>query len=242
MINTKFSLVVPAYNEASIIENTIETLLSYLDRHFLDYELIISDDGSTDETKTIAEGIANPRLRCVGHIPNKGKGAAVRDGIMAATGHVVAYTDADLAYGIDVIEQMAEQIELEGVNLVIGSRKLHPEGYANYPPLRLIASRCFSFMTGLLAGFQYDTQCGLKAYTASAARQIFSRCETDGFAFDFEAMMVAVRLGYTVGQLPVKIENHRMSKVHVFKDSIKMFGDVIRIRRSVNKRLGEEKS
>lgn len=161
---------------------------------------------------------------------------------MAATGHVVAYTDADLAYGIDVIAQMAEQIELEGVNLVIGSRKLHPEGYANYPPLRLIASRCFSFMTGLLAGFQYDTQCGLKAYTASAARQIFSRCETDGFAFDFEAMMVAVRLGYTVGQLPVKIENHRMSKVHVFKDSIKMFGDVIRIRRSVNKRLGEEKS
>ncbi|NLW65564.1 MAG: glycosyltransferase [Clostridiales bacterium] len=241
MINKKFSLVIPAYNEASIIESTIKTLLPYLDRHFSDYELIISDDGSTDDTKAIAESIPDPHLRCVGHMPNKGKGAAVRDGMMAANGDIIAYTDADLAYGIDVIVPLLEKLEREGTDIVIGSRKLHPEGYENYPPLRLLASRCFSFLTGLLAGFQYDTQCGLKAFTAPAARQIFSRCETDGFAFDFELMMLAVRLGYTVGQLPVKIVNHRLSKVHVFKDSIKMFGDVIRIRRSVNKRLGEER-
>lgn len=242
MINTKFSLVIPAYNETFIIKNTIETLLTYLDDHFLNYELIISDDGSTDNTKAIAESISNPHLRCIGHMPNKGKGAAVRDGMIAASGDVIVYTDADLAYGVDVIAGLVEQIEREGTDLVIGSRKLHPEGYANYPPIRLLASRCFSFLTGLLAGFQYDTQCGLKAYTATAARQIFSRCETDGFAFDFEAMMIAVKLGYVVGQFPVKIENHRISKVHVFKDSIKMFRDVIKIRRRVSKKLGEEKS
>lgn len=242
MTDKKFSLVVPAYNESSIIESTIKTLLGYLDRHFTDYELIISDDGSTDDTKAITESIKDPHLRCVGHFPNMGKGAAVRDGVLEASGAIIAYTDADLAYGVDVIAKLAEQLESEGDDIVIGSRKLHPDGYADYPPIRLFASRCFSFVTGVLAGFHFDTQCGLKAYTAPAARQIFSRCGTDGFAFDFEAMMIAVRLGFKIGQLPVKIENHRESKVHVFSDSIKMFGDVIKIRRSVNEKLGKEKS
>lgn len=241
MTEKKFSLVVPAYNEAQIIEDTIRTLLLYLDRHFSDYELIISDDGSTDDTKAIAMGVGDPHLRCIGHMPNKGKGAAVREGILAAGGDIIAYTDADLAYGVDVIEKLAGQVE-QGYDVVVGSRKLHPEGYADYPPLRLLASKCFSFVTGVLAGFHYDTQCGLKAYRAPAARQIFSRCETDGFAFDFEAIMIAVKLGLTVGQLPVKIENHRESKVHVFSDSFRMLRDVVRIRRRVNKLSGKDKS
>ncbi len=235
------SLVVPAYNEAAIIENTIAQLLEYLDRGFSQYELIISDDGSTDNTKNLVESIANPHLRCVGHFPNRGKGCAVREGVLTAKGKVVVYTDADLAYGTVAIGRLVEKLLEDRTDIAIGSRKLHPDGYADYPPIRLLASRCFSLVTGIFAGFSYDTQCGLKAFTLKAAREIFSRCETDGFAFDFELMMLAQRLGCSVTQLPVSIVNHRESKVNVLRDSIKMMGDLIKIRRSVYKRLRGDK-
>lgn len=121
--------------------------------------------------------------------------------------------------------------------MAIGSRKLHPEGFEDYPLIRLVASRLFSFLTCLLAGFHYDTQCGLKAFSAVSAKRIFSRCKSDGFAFDFEVMMLAKGLSFSVTQLPVKIINHRDSKVQVLRDSIKMFGDIIRIRFAVKARL-----
>ncbi len=236
----KISLVIPAYNEAIIIRKTIETALSFLERCGSDYELIISDDGSTDDTKKIVESMPREHLRCIGHFPNKGKGSAVREGILASSGEIVAYTDADLAYGIDSVGELLDKLESEGTDLAIGSRKLHPEGYEDYPFIRLLASRLFSILTGLLAGFRFDTQCGLKAFTANAAKQIFSLCETDGFAFDFEVMMLAKGQKLTVAQLPVKIINHRDSKVAVLSDSIKMFIDIIKIRSAVKTRLKGE--
>jgi dolichyl-phosphate beta-glucosyltransferase len=240
MQSKKITLVIPAYNEASIIKDTIETSLSYLEQSFPEYELIISDDGSTDETRAIVESFSNSHLRYVGHMPNRGKGSAVREGILAAKGDIVAYTDADLAYGIEAVGELIQKLEAEGTEIAIGSRKLHPDGYKDYPAIRLLASRFFSFLTGLLAGFHYDTQCGLKAFSSKAAKEIFSRCETDGFAFDFEVMMIASGLSFPVAQLPVKIVNHRDSKVRVVRDSIRMFGDIICIRRAVKKRLERE--
>jgi len=241
MQNVKISLIIPAFNEEAIIRKTIETVLSYLELNFSEYELVIADDGSTDDTKSIAESTGNPHLVCVSHTPNKGKGCAVREGIMAADGDVLIYTDADLAYGIDAVGELAQKIESDGTDLAIGSRKLHPQGYRDYPPIRLIASRLFSFLTGRLAGFNYDTQCGLKAFSSKAAKDIFSRCETDGFAFDFEVMMYAMGLSYTVAQIPVMVKNHRESKVRVFRDSIIMFWDIVSIRKTVRKRIKGEK-
>ncbi len=240
MQNAKISLIIPAYNEKAIIKNTIETALDFLERNYSDYELIISDDGSTDETVKLAELITNPHLRIIGHKPNKGKGSAVREGILAACGDIVVYTDADLAYGIGTVGELVTKLQSKGADVAIGSRKLHPEGYEDYPIIRLLASRLFSFLTGLLAGFHYDTQCGLKAFSATAAKQIFSRSISDGFAFDFEVMMLTKGLALSVTQFPVKIINHRDSKVQVLRDSIKMFGDIIRIRFAVSRRLERE--
>ncbi len=240
MRNEKISLVIPAYNEAAIIKNTIETALAFLSRFSSDYELIISDDGSTDETKRIAESVSDAHLRIVSHFPNRGKGCAVREGVLAAKGDIVISTDADLAYGIEAAGELADKLAIEMADLAIGSRKLHPKGYEDYPFIRLIASRLFSLITGLLAGFRYDTQCGLKAFSAKAAKEIFSRCETNGFAFDFEVMLYAKGLGLSVTQLPVRIINHRDSKVAVMRDSLKMFGDIIRIRSTVRRRLERE--
>ena len=240
MQNAKISLVIPAYNEAAIIENTIKTALSFLEGRFTEFELIISDDGSTDNTRAVAESIHNEHLRCIGHMPNRGKGSAVREGILAARGDIIVYTDADLAYGIEAVGGLADKLAAEVADMAIGSRKLHPQGYEDYPVIRLAASRLFTFLTGLLAGFHYDTQCGLKAFSAKAAKGIFTLCETDGFAFDFEVMLLAKGLGLSVAQLPVKIINHRASKVSVFSDSIKMFCDIVRIRSAVKRRLRRE--
>ena len=240
MQKAKISLIIPAYNEKAIIINTIESALDFLERNYSDYELIISDDGSTDETEKIAKSIPNTHLRVIGHKPNKGKGSAVREGILAACGDIVVYTDADLAYGIESVGELITKLHSEDAQIAIGSRKLHPEGYRDYPMIRLLASRLFSFLTGLFAGFHYDTQCGLKAFSAKAAKQIFSRSISDGFAFDFEVMMLAKGLGLSVAQLPVKIINHRDSKVQVLRDSIRMFGDIIKIRFAVSRRLERE--
>ncbi len=240
MQNTKISLVIPAYNEAAIIKNTVKAALDFLEKNYSDYELIISDDGSTDETEALVRSIESSKLRLVGHKPNMGKGAAVREGILASEGEIVAYTDADLAYGIEAAGELIGKLQSEGSDIAVGSRKLHPQGYEDYPLIRLLASRLFSFLTGLVAGFHYDTQCGLKAFTAQTAKEIFSRSECDGFAFDFEVMMLAKGLKYSVTQLPVKIVNHRDSKVQVLRDSIRMFGDILRIRFAVKKRLERE--
>lgn len=240
MKKVNVSLVIPAYNEGAIIKSTVEEALLFLEARFPEFELIVSDDGSTDNTRSVVAGILHPRLRCVSHKPRRGKGSAVRDGILAATGDIVVYTDADLAYGLEAVGEMIDLLRETEADLAIGSRRLHPEGYADYPLIRLLASRVFGLVTGLLAGFRYDTQCGIKAFTADSALEIFTRCETDGFAFDFEAMLLAKALKLRVSQLPVTIINHRDSKVNVWKDSVKMFGDIVRIRKGVRRRLKQE--
>ena len=151
MQKAKISLVIPAYNEAAIIKNTINEALELLAGTGCDYELIISDDGSTDETRLIAQSVNDEHLRVIGHFPNKGKGCAVREGMLAAEGDVVISTDADLAYGIDAVGELASRLQNAGTDIAVGSRKLHPEGYEDYPFIRLLASRLFSLMTGLLA-------------------------------------------------------------------------------------------
>jgi dolichyl-phosphate beta-glucosyltransferase len=235
MQNVKVSIVIPVYNEAKIIRSTVETVLTYLENSFSGYELIIADDGSTDDTKTIVEGVESPCLHCVKLSPHRGKGRAVREGIMEACGDVIVYTDADLAYGLKTVGLLVQKIENGEHDVAIGSRKLRSDGYGDYPPIRLLASRLFSFFSGRLAGFSYDTQCGIKAFSSKAAKDIFSRCRADGFAFDFEVMMYAKALSFSVTQLPVKIINHGQSKVRVLHDSVRMFSDIICIRRAVRK-------
>ena len=235
-MHKKISLVIPAYNEAQIIASTAEAALAFLSAHYDDYELIISDDGSTDDTRAIVGGIGDERLRLAGHMPNRGKGSAVREGVLAAEGDVIVCTDADLAYGLEVIPGLVGLTD-EGAALAIGSRWLHSDGYADYPPLRRAASRTFHFMAGHMAGFSYDTQCGIKAYSRAAAREIFSRCECDGFAFDFEVLMLADKLGLKIAEYPVKIVNHRDSKVRVFRDSLRMFRDICRIKSAIKERF-----
>jgi len=233
----KISLVIPAYNEARIIADTVRAAEEYLSGAFSDYELIIVDDGSTDSTLACAAAAGSDKVRVIGYEENRGKGYAVRTGMMAAEGELVFFTDADAAYGFEAIGKAVSLFESTHADAVLGSRRLTNGAYDAYPPLRRTASHCFALLTRLAAGINYDTQCGFKGFTKQASEKVFPHCTIDGFAFDFEAMMIFSELGMTAEQMPVRIINHRESTVHVLRDSLRMFADILKIRLSVRRRI-----
>lgn len=231
----ELSLVIPAYNESEIVLETIRTVSAKLSELVREYEVLIVDDGSTDGMARLVDSCGDPHVRLERYTPNRGKGCAVRTGMLAAGGDVIVYTDADLAYGVDVFAVILDRFRAGDADLVIGSRRMNGEGYKNYPPLRILMSKCFGLLSHMISGLSYDTQCGIKGYRRQAAQAIFSKCATDGFSFDFEVLMRADKLGLRVEQIPVSVINFRASKVNVVKDSVRMFRDVFRIRRAVGK-------
>ncbi len=233
----KISLIVPMYNEAAIIEATARTYYEYLSSRFEDFELLFVDDGSTDGCGARAEALGLPHARVIRYTPNQGKGRAVKTGMLAADGDIRMFLDADVAYGTAVIGQAAELFaQHPETDMIIGSRPLHPEGYAGYTFIRKLASEVYIKVLNVAGGFRLsDSQCGCKAYRGPAAEAIFSRTETRGFAFDFETILWAQKLGYGILEMPVKVINHRESKVHMVRDTLRMLKELRQIRRRVMK-------
>ena len=227
------------YNEASIIESTARVLSDYMEKNFVDeeYEIIFSDDGSTDRSADIVSSLSLPCVRTVGYEKNRGKGSAIRTAVLASEGDIVMFTDADLAYGTDVIKTMVSALENNpSASLAIGSRNLSSDGYSGYTAVRKLASKAYIKVLCFVCGFKLtDSQCGCKAYRGDAARRIFAKCKVDGFAFDFETILRAQKDGLKITEVPVKIVNHRDSKVHVFSDAFKMLSDIGKIKRDINK-------
>lgn len=222
------------YNENAIITSTAQTLYSYMSENFAkgEWEVIFADDGSRDGCGDTVRALALPGLRVVGYEKNRGKGYAVRTAMLAAAGDIVMFTDADLAYGTDVIARTAKMFdENPAADLVIGSRNLSKDGYEGYTFMRRVASKIYIKVLCLAGGFRLsDSQCGCKAFRREAARRIFSRCEVDGFAFDFEAILFAVKYNMKVLEMPVKVINHRESKVRLLSDAIAMLADIRRMK------------
>jgi len=224
------------YNESSIIADTARTLSAYMEANFSDYEILFSDDGSRDGCGDIVRELALPNVRVVGYKQNKGKGCAVRTAMLAADGDAIMFTDADLAYGTNVIKQIYDIFESEPTDIVIGSRNLHKDGYEGYTFMRKVASKLYIKVLCLVGGLKLsDSQTGCKAFSAKAAKDIFSRCEVNGFAFDFEAILWAQKLGYKFREMPVKIINHRESKVNLVKDAFKMMKDLRKMKKRIKK-------
>ena len=233
----KFSLCIPMYNESSIIKETAKALHGYMAANFEDYEIIFADDGSKDGCGKMVEELGLPNVRLVGYEQNMGKGYAVRTSMLAAEGDIVMFTDADLAYGTDVIKQVYETFEANpDAEMVIGSRNLHKDGYEGYTAIRKLASKVYIKVLAIVGGFKLsDSQCGCKAFKGDAAKKIFARCEVNRFAFDFECILWAVKFGMKIVEMPVKIINHRESKVSVLRDSFKMVRDIIKMKKRIKK-------
>lgn len=233
----KISLCIPMYNENSIIADTAKTLSEYMEKTFEDYEILFSNDGSRDGSDKTVEALGLPNVRVVGYPDNKGKGCAVRTAMLAAEGDVVMFTDADLAYGTDVIKRVYDAfVEDPDAELVIGSRNLSGDGYEGYTFIRKLASKTYIKVLCLAGGFKLsDSQCGCKAFRRDAVQRIFPRCEVNGFAFDFEAILWAVKFGMKIKEIPVKVINHRESKVRVIRDTFKMLRDLRKMKKRIKK-------
>ncbi len=235
----KISVIIPMYNEEKIIRDTARDVHKYLLEKFGEgeFELLFSNDGSTDGSVAAVEELSLSGVRVVGYPVNRGKGCAVRHAMLAAFGDVVLFTDADLAYGIDVIGRFYDVfLKKPETEILIGSRNIGDDGYSGYTFLRKVMSKTYIKVLCLAGGFKLsDSQCGCKAFSGEAAQRVFSLCEVDRFAFDFEAIMIAERLGYKISEAPVKIINHRESKVNIVRDTLKMLSDLRKIRARVKK-------
>ena len=232
------SLVIPVYNEQEIIEDTIKTVRGFMDENFgSNYEVLFVNDGSRDKTQEIAGRFASDNIKIVSYEPNRGKGCAVRTGMLAATGDLIFFTDCDLAYGLDIIREGVSFLEQDkDAGILIGSRRKHKEGYASYTFTRKIMSSVFFTVLRVYGGIkQSDSQSGIKGFRREAAHKIFKLCETDGWSFDFEILLTAEKLGVKIIEMPAKIINHRASKVNVLCDSIRMLRDISKIKKRVKK-------
>ncbi|MEN6357056.1 MAG: dolichyl-phosphate beta-glucosyltransferase [Armatimonadota bacterium] len=231
--NIYLSVIIPVYNEQNRIGDSLIAVESYLKNFGKSYEIILVDDGSTDSTLDIVRQISNSgRLtRIVSYRQNMGKGYAVRQGVSAARGEYIAFTDVDLSAPIDQIPKLFSALK-DGYDVAIGSRAVKGAEIPVHQPLyRELGGKTLNLIIRMLAvrGIK-DTQCGFKLFRGDVARDIFSRCFINGWGFDVEALYLARKLGYTVAEVPVKWSHMEGSKLHPFKGALRVIADVIRMR------------
>lgn len=227
------SLVIPVFNGAPFLAETLKRVRSWAEQNADPAEIIVVDDGSTDGTAAIAEDVhrAIPRYTVV-HLPkNRGKGAAVRAGIKAAHGDCVVFTDADLPYGLKIIAAMRQRLHSHPESaLVFGSRSNPLSESKGYGAVRRLGRSFFSAVVKLFAipGVG-DTQCGIKMLRRDLAALVASRGIIDRFAFDIELFAIARQNNFGIIDVPVMLKHRRESSVRFVMDTVIMLKDILRI-------------
>lgn len=227
------SLIVPAYNEGRRLGPSLAAMSAFFRAAGFPYEILAVDDGSTDDTAAIiaAAAAADPALRAAGYGANRGKGHAVRTGMLAARGEYLMFTDADLSIPLAITADFLEALR-GGYDIAIASR-WHPASKNGVPPplVRRAMGAIFRWcVRRLVISDVRDTQCGCKAYRAEAARQLFSRSRIDRFSFDAEVIFLAARAGYRIKEVPFVLHYSPGSSVRPLRDSLLMVRDLLRIR------------
>ncbi|MGH9691065.1 MAG: dolichyl-phosphate beta-glucosyltransferase [Candidatus Acidiferrales bacterium] len=230
------SIIIPAYNEEKRLAHTVERIRDYFAHYHMGawkLEVIIVDDGSTDGTTRVAEEWAReiPFLHLVSNGQNRGKGYSVRRGMLEARGRIALFTDADLSSPIEESQRLLEAIE-SGNDVAIGSRALDRTLIdVRQSRFREVAGMIFNGFVRLLTGLRFhDTQCGFKAFRRERTRVIFEQQRIERFGFDPEILFLARRHGLRCIEVPVHWANHPGTTVRVFRDSLRMFADLILIR------------
>ena len=227
------SIVIPTYNESARIIQTLEKIFNYMEKGKNRFEVIVSDDGSRDNTTGVIEqkfsGKSN--LRILRRPVNKGKGLTVKEGVVNSKGDVVLFSDADLSTPIEEIDKLLKFIE-QGFDVVIGSRNLKdPDVEVQKTAHRFVMGRIFSVLIGLFVFWgTKDTQCGFKMFTRKAADEVFKRQKLEGFSFDVELIYLAKKLGFKVKEVPVNWHESEGTRVKLFRDSAKMTKDILKIK------------
>ena len=221
------SIVIPCYNGAGVIGRTLEILRDYCDQHMPDTEILVVDDGSTDETARIVT-VDFPSVRLVSLPRNSGKGHAVRTGMLAATGKLRLFMDADAPFDLSVIQTFVEYLGSKNFDVVIGSRTHgNYEQHTKRSLTRRLASGLMTvFISRVVLTGSRDTQCGLKGFRSEIAEYLFRESVVDGFAFDAEILYLSFKNDFDVKRIPVSLVRDDYSTVSVFRHGSRMLFDV----------------
>ena len=242
-MNPFLSIVIPAYNEEKRLPNTLEQLFQFLENQPFVSEIIVVENGSNDQTFEIAQQFAEIRKNVhVLHSEQRGKGLAIHRGVDAAVGEYVFMCDADLSMPVDEISKFIPP-QLENVDIAIASREAPGSVRYNEPYYRHFTGRVFNTLIRLLVLPRLqDTQCGFKCIRAQVARDIFPYQTLTGWAFDVELLYIARHHGYQIVEIPIDWYFNADSKISVVRDSLRMFLDLLRIRRNARRGLYDRKS
>src|SRR5437762_7513753 len=233
-----FTAVIPCFNEEARIGDTLRVTLDYLASNAPDSELIVVNDGSTDATAAIArEKLDGARIqtRLLENFPNRGKGAAVRSGLLAAREPIGLFFDADLSTPLGETPKLIQPIANGEVDIAFGSRALDRSLIGVHQPWRREqGGRVFNLLVRVATSLPFwDTQCGFKAFQLDVCRPILEAAHVNGFAFDVELLFLAHRAGLRIREIPVRWNHAEGSKVSFFRDSLRMLREVIAIRAQV---------
>jgi dolichyl-phosphate beta-glucosyltransferase len=230
-VSPRLTLIVPAYNEQARLPYTLGEIEKYVCAERLDCEVIVVDNGSRDATSAVVQQAIHtfPQLRLL-RTDRRGKGVAVRTGVLAALGEVVIFADADLSWAVTDVTRFMDLVDNRSP-VVIGSREGSGARRIGEPDYRHLMGRVFNRVVQALAvpGIE-DSQCGFKAFRADAAQAIFRRQRIDGFGFDVEVLYLARRLGYGIRVVPLEWEHKQNSRVAPVRDTLRMLSDVARVR------------
>src|SRR5229473_6031414 len=238
-ISMRFSLVIPAFNCRDTIEGTVKAGVEYLARHGNSSELIIVDDGSADGTAAVVERMVekNPALRLVTNSTNRGKGHAVRAGVLQSRGDRVVFTDADMAYPLPEVDKILSALDA-GADVAVATRVAAESRYIMSPTFfgylysRHVGSRIFNRLVRVYLGLStFDCQAGLKGFQRHAADKIFSRQTLPGFTFDVEVLYIAKRFNLDVREVPVDFRYFsEPTTVSFMMDGLRAIRDVVKLR------------
>lgn len=232
------SVIIPAYNEEARIGKTVSSIDRFLNQRPDGYEIVVVDDGSSDQTQRIVRDLSEriPEIRLIAHAKNHGKGWAVRSGMLNARGAFRLFMDADGSTSINHWIGLRDSIEM-GADVAVGSRHAHGAVIQKRQSLhRVVLGFVFRELVRMLFRFEiHDTQNGFKAFTAEAAQRIFKRQTVKGWAFDVEVLAIAKRLGYSIVEIPIVWIDDERSKVKALSMP-KMLLDILRIRSATKRR------
>jgi glycosyltransferase involved in cell wall biosynthesis len=227
------SIVIPAYNESARIEPALERVLSCVAQRHWDAEVLVVDDGSTDQTAAVVRRwmVSHPNLQLIHNEGNRGKGYSVRNGLLQARGRVVMFTDADLSSPIEEAERLFAALD-DGADVAIGSRWLDKQRQTIHQPLyRRFFGRCFNWVTRKVIGLPYkDTQCGFKAFRREAAQTICRLQTIERWGFDPEILFIARKLKYKIVEVAVTWGHDERSRISYLRDGLKMLQEMAEIR------------
>jgi dolichyl-phosphate beta-glucosyltransferase len=230
-VSPALSVVLPAFNEQARLPYTLGEIEAYVFREQLDCEVIVVDNGSLDATSAVVKQAMQtfPCLRLL-RTDRRGKGRAVRTGVLAARGETIVFGDADLSWTVEELTRFPALVSL-ATPIVIGSREGVGARRIGEPAYRHLMGRVFNrFVQALAVPGIEDSQCGFKAFRGEVAHEIFRRQRIDGFGFDVEVLYLARRLGYPLRVMPLRWEHKENSRVQPLRDTVAMLSDVVRVR------------